>query len=467
MCWRPSALSSPPRGSPRLAWSGSRSISLPRCLAARASAASATWHRRRRCSIGRTSRSYTIFKEQRIEVPLARSRRSPQGDSRHRGPAVLRAPRRRHHPHRRRRRSRTCAKDDGRRAAARSRSSWRDRASSRRDKTLRRKLKEVVLAAELESAYSKDEILELYLNKVYFGDGLHGIEAASRGYFGTHASDLTLPARRAAGRPREVAVRYAPTVNLERAIAPRTSCCRRWWTRAPSRPTRRCAQGARGLEGRPEPRRGARRLLQGRRAAGARRAVRHRRASTKAVCASSRPSTRSCRKRPSGRRELDSSDRGAARRRRKTSQTSQRTRRTRCRRRSLAMDPETGEVRALVGGRELRREPFQSRDAGARQPGSAFKPFVYATALEQGWSPASVVDHLDEPIATLQGDWMPEDEHLDTPEMTLRTALRTSSNRAAVAAAAGGRHRRPWRSPSGSASRRCRACRRSPWDRAK
>jgi membrane carboxypeptidase/penicillin-binding protein len=57
---------------------------------------------------------------------------------------------------------------------------------------------------------------------------------------------------------------------------------------------------------------------------------------------------------------------------------------------------------------------------------------VFATALENGWWPASIIDRLDEPIPTLEGDWIPEDEHADTPEMTLRTALRTSSNRAAV-----------------------------------
>src|SRR6185369_864811 len=67
-----------------------------------------------------------------------------------------------------------------------------------------------------------------------------------------------------------------------------------------------------------------------------------------------------------------------------------------------------------------------------RQPGSAFKPFVYATALEAGYSPASVVDHLDDPIATLQGAYVPEDEHSSASSMTLRSALRTSSNRAAV-----------------------------------
>ena len=91
-----------------------------------------------------------------------------------------------------------------------------------RDKTLRRKLKEVVLAAELESTYSKDDILELYLNKVYFGNGLHGIEAAARGYFGTHALRPHARPGVAAGRPREVAFVYAPTVNLDRAVTRRS-----------------------------------------------------------------------------------------------------------------------------------------------------------------------------------------------------------------------------------------------------
>ncbi len=59
-----------------------------------------------------------------------------------------------------------------------------------RDKTFRRKLKEIILAAHIEHMYSKNEILELYLNKVYLGDGLYGVEAASRGYFGKPASDL-------------------------------------------------------------------------------------------------------------------------------------------------------------------------------------------------------------------------------------------------------------------------------------
>lgn len=61
------------------------------------------------------------------------------------------------------------------------------------EKRYERKLKEIILAQELNQFYSKDEILELYLNEVYYGNLAYGIEAASEVYFGTHASDVTLP----------------------------------------------------------------------------------------------------------------------------------------------------------------------------------------------------------------------------------------------------------------------------------
>ena len=59
------------------------------------------------------------------------------------------------------------------------------------DKSLERKLKEAVLALELERRYSKDRILEMYLNQVYFGQGSYGVEAAARTYFGKGVSELT------------------------------------------------------------------------------------------------------------------------------------------------------------------------------------------------------------------------------------------------------------------------------------
>ena len=54
----------------------------------------------------------------------------------------------------------------------------------------------MILAAYIENLYNKEEILELYLNKVYFGDGLYGVEAASRGYFGRSAASSASTRRR-------------------------------------------------------------------------------------------------------------------------------------------------------------------------------------------------------------------------------------------------------------------------------
>src|SRR4029077_17184380 len=91
------------------------------------------------------------------------------------------------------------------------------------DKTIRRKLQELVLAGRLERTFTKDQILELYLNKAYFGDGLYGVEAASLGYFGKHASELDVAeAALIAGLVKSPST-YAPTVNVARALARRTT----------------------------------------------------------------------------------------------------------------------------------------------------------------------------------------------------------------------------------------------------
>ena len=77
----------------------------------------------------------------------------------------------------------------------------------------------------------------------------------------------------------------------------------------------------------------------------------------------------------------------------------------------VAMDPATGYVRAMVGGRDFGESPFNRAVQAKRQSGSAFKPFVYAAALEAGYSPGSVITRLNDPIETPQGGWLPEDEH--------------------------------------------------------
>ena len=82
---------------------------------------------------------------------------------------------------------------------------------------IERKIKEVILAIRIEKHFSKKEILEIYLNQVYYGHGAYGVEAAARTYFGKHVEDIALPeAAFIAGLTRAPS-RYSPYRNLEKA----------------------------------------------------------------------------------------------------------------------------------------------------------------------------------------------------------------------------------------------------------
>jgi penicillin-binding protein 1A len=315
------------------------------------------------------------------------------------------------------------------------------------DKTIRRKAQELILAERIERMYSKPQILELYLNKVYFGDGLYGVEAASRGYFGKHASELNVPeAALLAGLVKSPSS-YAPTVSLERAVVRRNIVLQTmveagdidrptWQAARASKPALRDglrADEPHGQYFKEQVRRelvdrfGWETVYQGglrvfstidmsmqvaaesavteslkaldekRAALAARRAALKTAAQKKGAVAAPPP--------------VETDPLQAA---------------------LVALDPATGHVRAMVGGRDFGASSFNRAVQAKRQPGSAFKPFVYAAALEAGFTPATVIDRLDEPVATPQGAWTPEDEHSGAPSMTMRTALRTSSNRAAV-----------------------------------
>ena len=165
--------------------------------------------------------AFTIFKEQRIEVPLEKM--SP-----HLVKAVVSVEDQRFYDHNGIDFIRVAAAavrnlQEGRRAEGGSTITQQLARLTflSRGKTYRRKLKEVILAAHIEREYPKDEILELYLNKVYFGDGFYGAEAASRGYFAKHASELTLDEAALLAGLIQSPSRYAPTVNPDSAIARR------------------------------------------------------------------------------------------------------------------------------------------------------------------------------------------------------------------------------------------------------
>jgi len=307
------------------------------------------------------------------------------------------------------------------------------------DKTLRRKLREAILAARIEGLYSKEEILELYLNKTYFGAGLFGAEAAARGFFGKPAAQLDVAEAALLAGLVKSPTNYAPTVNLERAVARRNVVLRAMyeqgvidratWTQAGRESVRlhdvMPHEEQSGQDFREQVRQelvelfGSRRVYEG----GLRVYTTIDPVMQQAAEAAIATSLRAI----EARQSTAAPARGPQRGTRAGVPNGDPLQAA-----LVALDPRTGEVRAMVGGRDFAAGGFNRAVQAHRQPGSAFKPFVYAAALESGYSPASLITGLDEPIVTPQGAWTPEDGHSADSAMTMRTALRTSSNRAAV-----------------------------------
>jgi penicillin-binding protein 1A len=305
------------------------------------------------------------------------------------------------------------------------------------DRTIRRKLKELILASRIEARYPKAHILELYLNKVYFGDGLYGVEAASRGFFGKSASELSLPEAALLAGLVKAPSRYAPTVNLDLAVSRRNVVLQvmrdtgvideaAWKSATESKAE--LADNLRAEDSHGEyfkeqvrleliERFGWERVHQG----GLRVFTTIDLAMQQAAEVATAEALQALDKR---REELAARRRAAQKRTAEEPEPLQAA--------LVAMDPVTGHVRAMIGGRDFGESRFNRAFQARRQPGSAFKPFVYAAALEAGYTPATVISQLNDPIATPQGDWVPADGHSTADEMTLRTGLSTSSNRAAV-----------------------------------
>jgi membrane carboxypeptidase/penicillin-binding protein len=100
----------------------------------------------------------------------------------------------------------------------------------------------------------------------------------------------------------------------------------------------------------------------------------------------------------------------------------------------VAFDPRTGNLLALVGGRDYRVSAYNRAARSRRQPGSAFKPFLYATALERGFSPVSLLSGLSSMPPLGRDEWIPRNAKAAVPDaLTLRAALIESNNRASVA----------------------------------
>jgi penicillin-binding protein 1A len=295
------------------------------------------------------------------------------------------------------------------------------------ERSLRRKLIELELARRLEATLSKQQILETYLNVIYLGNGTYGIEAASRDLFGKSVDRLSLAeAATLAGLAKGPSL-YAPRRHPERAITRRnlvlSLMVREGYATASGADRARAQQlKLARAEWRPtqdrsfalDPVRNTVDSVLGDDAATAGDLIVYttldapaQRAAERAVQIQAAAIQGRAARPRSGRANVE----GAL----------------------VALDPRTGAIRALVGGRRSVQRGFNRALDARRQPGSAFKPFVYAAALSAGYTPATVVD--DSPVAVEdQGRvWRPENfgGEYGGP-LTLRRALTRSANAATV-----------------------------------
>jgi len=289
------------------------------------------------------------------------------------------------------------------------------------EKTYLRKFKEAVLAYRIDRFLSKNDILTIYLNEIYLGEGAYGVEAAARTYFGKSARQLSLAeVALLAGLP-QAPSRYSPFKHYKLAkkrqayvlnrmaedgyITP--TMARRayaeplvWAAKEAPRPEN--GYFLQEVEKQITARYGRRVLRQG----GLRIYTTLDPVLQKAAAAAVAEGLEAWRRRHP---EADTEPQAAL----------------------LAIDIADGGIRAMMGGNDFAVSQFNRAVMARRQPGSAFKPFVYAAALERGYTPATVI--VDEPIR-LPGErrgryWSPRnfERRYDGPVL-LRNGLIRSKN---------------------------------------
>ncbi len=278
------------------------------------------------------------------------------------------------------------------------------------ERTLLRKIRELMLALWLEARLSKDEILTLYMNRVYLGAGAYGVEAASRRYFDKSARRVSLQEAALLAGLLKAPSRYAPTNDIKRSRD-------------------RAAQVLQNMV--------AAGYLTDKQAAAARkkpaRLARHSRTKNVRYFADwvqeRLPGLVGNRDddlivlttlSPKVQKEAESALTATLKRHGKARKVAQGA--------VVAVGPD-GSVRAMVGGRSYARSQFNRAVQARRQPGSAFKPFVYLAALEAGFDPSYKVK--DSPVS-IDG-WKPRNfKNKYAGNVTLTRALAQSINTVAV-----------------------------------
>ena len=278
------------------------------------------------------------------------------------------------------------------------------------DRTVQRKVQELILAIWLERKFSKDEILQLYLNRVYFGGGATGIEKAAQTYYHKSATELTMMEAATLAGVLKAPTNYNPLTHPEESAARAKLVID--------------AMVDAGFISRDE----------------ADQAIN---APSTVVASNYIPATQyvvdlisaqlpdlvkgydqsivvETTIDPQLQQVAEKSLRKHLNEDGKNLNVSQG---------AMVVLDTTGAIKAMVGGKSYKRSQYNRATKALRQPGSAFKPFVYLAAMERGYTPDSV--EIDEPIRI--GDWEPENyKHKYMGEVTLRTALSLSLNTVAA-----------------------------------
>lgn len=292
------------------------------------------------------------------------------------------------------------------------------------EKSLMRKIREAVLSIQIERRYTKDEILGLYLNQTYFGTRAFGVEAASQTYFGKSVSSLTVgEAALLASLPKAPSL-YSPFRNPEKAAVRRGIVLnsmlknkfitsdqfkRALAENMPAAPHYRKYEAPYFLE-----------ML--------RQQMEHRYGNAIYTSGYKIYSSLDFQMQKIAEAALD---RGVKELEKRVGPGVQAA--------FIAIDYRTGHIKAMIGGFDFWANQFNRATQALRQPGSAFKPFVYAAAFEEGMGPADIIN--DSPVSfkgARQGEtWSPKnyDGRYYGP-VTMKTALAKSLNAATVRLAA-------------------------------
>ena len=273
-----------------------------------------------------------------------------------------------------------------------------------REISLNRKLKDILLALQIERSFTKDEILEMYLNEIYFGHGAYGVQSAAKMYFNKNVQDLNLAeCALIAGIPRGPSY-YSPILNQEVSLKRRNIILNRMFKldyiskedmeKAKQSPLELDYNNKRDNFTAPYfstfilsqllEEYGANIVYKG---------------GLKIY------TTLDLEMQIFAEKALQESGHEGA---------------------IIAIEPQTGHIKAMVGGKDFGESKFNRATQAYRQPGSAFKPFIYLTALDNGFTPSNIIE--DSPI-TFENGWSPENYEKEfSGPVTLREAFEHSIN---------------------------------------